>query len=182
MKTQVNQASLRSKKGNHDFKLSAAKGDDRFTDLEADSYIKWRLMDQYNYYRGKTKKLDRQNQLFHWLIYILGGTGTFLAAIGFEIWVAVTSGSVGALAAFMEIRRLEPTLTAYNQAATDLNGIRVWWTALSEDAKKKHENFEKLVNNTEAVIQTENAGWVQEMQDSLAELYAEANPEIQAAT
>jgi hypothetical protein len=180
MKTQVNQASLKPKKGNHGFNQSAAKGDKRFADLDADSYIKWRLLDQYNFYRKKSGELDKRNQVLHWLIYALGGLGTFLAAIGFEIWVAVTSGSAGALAAFMEIKRIEPTITAYNQAATDLNGIRVWWTALPEEDKEKKENFEKLVNNAEAVIQTENAGWVQEMQDSLAELYAEANPEMQS--
>jgi hypothetical protein len=94
----------------------------------------------------------------------------------------VTIALVGALTTFLEFKRVETTLTAYNQAATDLDSIRTWWHALLDEDKKderKQENFEKLVKNTEAVIQSEHAGWVQEMRDSLAELYggAEASGE-----
>ena len=174
MKTQINQTSLKLTKG-YNFDNSAAKEDDRFSDITPNNYIEWRLKDQYYYYRKKTRELDRLNHILQWSIYFIGGLGTLLAAIGHEIWVAVTISFAGVITAILEIKRIEPTLTAYNQAATDLNGIFIWWTALSDKEKEKHENFEKLVNNTEIVIKTENAGWVQEMQDALAELYAEQN-------
>ena len=175
MKTQLNQASLKLAKG-YKFENSAAKEDDRFSDLTPNTYIEWRLKDQYNYYRKKTVELDKKHQILQWIIYSAGGFGTFLAAVNQEIWVAVTISFAGAITAFLEIKRIEPTLTAYNQAATDLNGIFGWWTALSATEKEKHTNFEKLVKNTELVIKTENAGWVQEMQDALVELYSDENP------
>ena len=82
---------------------------------------------------------------------------------------------------FLEIKGIDPTLTAYNQAASGLNGIRIWWHSLPDTEQSKHENFEQLVKNTEAVIRTENAGWVEEMQDSLSDLYSQPEdgiPEI----
>jgi len=97
-----------------------------------------------------------------------------LAAIGLEIWIAVTVALAGALSSFLELKQVEATLLAYNQAATDLEGIRIWWHALPREDRTKQENKEKLVMNTETVLQTELAGWVQEMRDALAELYEEA--------
>ena len=178
MKTQVNRTSLTPYEGKLPPQYGAAKDDDGFSDMEPEKYLAWRLEDQLNWYQKKALVLDKQLQRLQWLIYILGGVGTFLAAVGLEIWIAVTIALVGALTTFLEFKRVETTLTAYNQAATDLDSIRTWWHALPEEDKKdekKQENFEKLVKNTEAVIQSEHAGWVQEMRDTLAELYGEAD-------
>lgn len=64
---------------------------------------------------------------------------------------------------------VEATLISYNQAATDLESIRIWWHAV-ELAGKTKENFDKLVRNTEGVLQSEHAGWEQEMRNALVEL------------
>jgi len=177
MKTQVNRSGLTPYEGTLPPQYGASSDDDGFSDLEPEKYLAWRLEDQLNWYQKKALVLDKQLQRLQWLIYILGGVGTFLAAVGLEIWIAVTIALVGALTTFLEFKRVETTLTAYNQAATDLDSIRTWWRALPDEDKKgekKQENFEKLVKNTEAVIQSEHAGWVQEMRDALAELYGEA--------
>jgi hypothetical protein len=177
MKTQVNRSGLTPYEGTLPPQYGASRDDDGFSDLEPEKYLAWRLEDQLNWYQKKALVLDKQLQRLQWLIYILGGVGTFLAAVGLEIWIAVTIALMGALTTFLEFKRVETTLTAYNQAATDLDSIRTWWRALPDEDKKgekKQENFEKLVKNTEAVIQSEHAGWVQEMRDALAELYGEA--------
>jgi hypothetical protein len=172
MKTQVNRIGLIPYEGKLPPVYGAAKGDDGFSKLSPEEYLARRLEDQLNWYQGKTVDLDKQLQWLQWSIYILGGVGTFLAAIGYQIWIAVTLAVVGALTSFLEFKRVETTLMAYNQAATDLDSIRTWWHALP-DKDKNEDNFEKLVTNTEAVIETEHAGWVQELGDALAELYGE---------
>jgi hypothetical protein len=174
MKTEVNQAGLTPYQGQLPPQYGAAEEDDGFSDLEPEQYLAWRLEDQLNFYQSRTKKLDKQLRRLQWLAFILGGVGTFLAAIGLEIWIAVTVALAGALVSFLEIKQVEATLLAYNQAATDLEGIRIWWHALPREDRTKQENKEKLVMNTETVLQTELAGWVQEMRDALAELYEEA--------
>lgn len=149
--------------------------DDKFSDLNPETYISWRLEDQFNHYRRKAKQLNKQLQLYQWGAYLLGGVGTFLAATSFQIWVAITSALVGALSSFLEFKRVEATLIGYNQAADNLYDIQVLWNSLSVEEQEKFNNFELLVQTTEATIQTENDSWLQDMQDKLAELYGQTD-------
>lgn len=174
MKTEANQGSLKPYQGQLPPHYEGPEDDDGFSDLDAEEYLTWRLEDQLKWYRSRTERFDKQLRRFHWLILSFGGVGTFLAAIGLEIWIAVTVALAGALSSFLELKQVEATLLAYNQATTDLGGIRIWWHALPREDRTKQENKEKLVMNTETVLQTELAGWVQEMRDALAELYEEA--------
>jgi SMODS and SLOG-associating 2TM effector domain 1/Protein of unknown function (DUF4231) len=73
----------------------AARNDDGYSMLSADQYIKIRIGDQLNYYRGRVSKLHRQLRTLHWLILIIGGVGTFLAAVGQQLWIALTTALAG---------------------------------------------------------------------------------------
>jgi hypothetical protein len=130
------------------------------------------LGDQLNYYQLKTNTLEKELKFWQWSIYILGGLGTFLAAIKHELWIALTTAAVGAIITFLEYRQVEFTLTKYNQTATDLFNIKTWWTALSEIEKEDPENKNKLVIYTEKVLQSELGGWIQQMENMLAGLKA----------
>ncbi|NEO99797.1 MAG: DUF4231 domain-containing protein [Symploca sp. SIO2E9] len=160
-----------SKSKNNKLPEEYNKNDDKFSDLTPTNYLRWRLEDQFNWYRKKTRQLDKQLHYFQWGIYLLGGIGTFLVAVNQEIWVALSTALAAVFSSFLEIKRVEATLIAYNQAADDLYDISTWWSSLSD--QEKLENFELLVIKTETTIQSENAGWVQEMNDALTELYRE---------
>lgn len=144
---------------------------DRCADLDPDGYIKYRLEDQFDWYRRKARGYDRQHQVLQTGIYIFGGFGTLLAAIGFQSWVAVTAALAAALINYLEYRRVEVTLVGYNQAADALYDIRAWWYSLSDTQRADPVKFEKLVVNTEETIRAEHNSWLQDMQDRLANLY-----------
>jgi hypothetical protein len=105
-----------------------------------------------------------------WLIYIIGGLGTFLAAVGLQLWVALTTTLIGVLTTFLEYRQIENTLMKYNQAATNLDNIKAWWMALSPGEQQKPDNIDKLVGSTETILQSELTGWVQQMEGALAKI------------
>ncbi len=174
MKTEVNQSGLYTY---NDIlpppDMGLHKEDDGFSFITPDQYVAFRLENQMNFYKGKSEKLDRQLRRLHWQIIIIGALGTLIAAIGFEVWIAVTTAVVTALTTFMEYNQLESTLTSYNQAGTDLESIRMWWRALPAEMKKDSKYIEKLVGNAEGVMKAEQASWVQEMKDALATLYEE---------
>ena len=65
----------------------------------------------------------------------------------------------------------------YNQAAMNLENVLCWWYSLTDKAKENQNEFEKLVESTEKIIQAETTGWVQEMRDALAELHEETTSE-----
>ena len=58
----------------------------------------------------------------------------------------------------------------YNQSATDLANVKAWWNALSAADQSQQKNIDSLVEHTEQVLQFELDGWVQQMQNALAEL------------
>ncbi len=150
--------------------FAAAPGDDGFTVLTPDRYIQVRLTDQLNWYRKKAVQYERKLRHLQWTIFILGGLGTLLAAIDQQVWIALTTAVAAAVATYLSYKQTENTLLKYNQAATDLDSVRSWWTALPADEQAKQKNLSTLVDHTEMVLQTEHDGWVQQMQNALAEL------------
>jgi hypothetical protein len=179
MQTEVNLSALRLYQGPIPPRYGAAEGDDGLSFLTPDRYIADRLDNQLDFYHHRTTKLERQLKRLQWLIYIFGGVGTLLAAVGLELWIALTTALVTAFTTFLEYKQIENTLMQYNQGATDLANVRGWWIALP--AEKHWENVDHLVSYTEKIIRSELTGWVQEMQDALAELRAEQSGEVPGA-
>jgi SMODS and SLOG-associating 2TM effector domain 1/Protein of unknown function (DUF4231) len=151
----------------------AQNNDDGFSFLTPERYIELRLEDQLNYYSNKTPKLEKQIKQMQIAILVAGGVGTLLAAVGAQLWVALTTALATALTASLASRQLDETLVRYNQSAADLANVRDWWTKLSPAAKRNPKNIDQLVEVTEKVLETELSGWVQRMENALAQLKAE---------
>lgn len=178
MRTEVNSSSL--KPYNKDEKdrtlpaeLFSGEGDgkdDGFSYLVPDKYINIRLDDQAEFYRKRAVTLERELNALYWLTFIIGGLGSFLAAVGLEVWIAVTTSLVGAFVTYLGYRQTERTLMKYNQSSTDLSNVKAWWNALSAEEQADQKNIDSLVEHTEQVLQSELDGWIQQMQNALAEL------------
>jgi hypothetical protein len=174
MQTDVNHGALKPYNGPLPPNMEGGqKNDDGFSFLTAERYIELRLEDQLKYYLSKTPKLEKQLKQMQVAILVAGGAGTLLAAVRAELWVALTTALATALTTSLAYRQLEETLVRYNQAAADLANVREWWTKLSSAAKRNAKNIDQLVEVTEKVLGTELSGWVQRMEDALAQLKAE---------
>jgi hypothetical protein len=174
MQTDVNHGGLKPYDGPLPPEIEGAqKNDDGFSFLTPERYIELRLEDQLNYYSNKTPKLEKQIKQMQVAILVAGGAGTLLAAVGAELWVALTTALATALTTSFATRQLEETLVRYNQSAADLANVRDWWTKLSPAAKRNPKNIDQLVEVTEKVLETELSGWVQRMENALAQLKAE---------
>ena len=157
----------------------AAAGDDGMSPLSPARYLELRIDDQIGFYERSVRKRERQLGGLRWAMLGLGGLGTFLAAIGLELWIAVTTALVGAFATYLEAMQLENSLMLYNQAATDLAAIKAWWLALPPDAQLRQENIDRLVTRAERIMRSELTGWVQEMQDAMTQLRLEQQAEAE---
>jgi hypothetical protein len=91
--------------------------------------------------------------------------------VGQQVWIALTTAVVAALGTYLGYRQTESALTKFNQAATDLSNVRGWWHSLSPEEQLLPSNIDLLVDYTEQVLQTELDGWVQQMQNALADLH-----------
>lgn len=178
MKTEVNQSGLQEYKGVLPPKYGAAEGDSGFNSLSPDDYLKFRLDNQLHYYKRKSAELDKKIRRLNWQIFLFGGLGTLLAALEFEVWIAVTTAIVGAITSFIEYNQFDNSLRTFNQAATDLESVRIWWRALPEAQRDTKHMFDRLVESAESVLQTEQSSWAQNLQDALAELLEEGQQQV----
>jgi hypothetical protein len=145
----------------------ATKENDDLGFLTPDGYVRNRLEEQHDYYQGKAKELDKT--LFHYqaLIWGAGLVGSFLAAIGYELWIALTTGLAAAFGAYLKYRNVDRTLTGYNQAAAELDNVILWWSSLSTGERADQVNIDRLVDSTENVLAAENSAWLQQMENVL---------------
>jgi len=173
MRTQVNQSAMeryQKENGFPPYMDAAQGGDDGFSYLSPDRYVEVRLGDQLNYFRKRSVALDLQLRILYWSTFVIGGVGTYLAAIDQQVWIAVTTAMVAGIGTYLGFKQIENTLTKYNQVATDLDNVRAWWNALPAEEQANQDNIDSLVQHTEQVLQTELDGWVQQMQTAIAEL------------
>jgi hypothetical protein len=171
MGTELNSSALLPYAKENDFPPGVKyTGDDGFSVLTPDRYVQVRLADQLAYYKRSAVKHERKLRRLQWSIYIIGGLGTLLAAIELQVWIALTTALAAAITTYLSYQQTENTVTKYNQAFTDLENVKSWWTALPAQEQTKQENVDTLVKHTEDVLQSELDGWVQQMQNALAEL------------
>ena len=162
MRTDVSQLAF-------DAAANASVDNDKLTPVTPDQYIAERIDDQVDYYLRTAAKLERRARLLRALALAFGAIGTFLAAVGLQIYVALTTAIVGACITIVESRQLETSVTFYNQAAADLSAIRAWWFALSPAEQRQPAMIDRLVERSERIMRAELTGWVQEMQDAMTQ-------------
>jgi hypothetical protein len=158
----------------------AAAAADQVTFLDPDQYLEQRVRDQIAYFRKKTSRLARTLRWSQLGIFAIGGVGTLLAAVRLDVWVALATATVSALATKLQADQVENSLVQYNQALAALRAIELWWTALSSWEKGRQKNIDLLVDQTERTLEAEMAGWVQQMQSALEKL-TEKEPEKASA-
>ena len=143
---------------------------ERLKFLDAEGYLENRLQEQIGHLMRRTASLYRQLKRTQVFIYVAGGLGTFLAAMGGDPWVALTTAFAGVWTTKLETDQVENSLLQYNQALISLRNIESWWKALSQWEKGRSKNIDLLVDQTEKTLEGELAGWVQQMQTTLDKL------------
>ena len=139
--------------------------------LTSDNYVNARLEPQISYYQKRTKKMYRNLMVLQILILIGGGVGTFIAAIGLELWVALTATFVSVFTIYLQYNQIENTLIKYNQSLNGLNNIQVWWASLTDNERNDIKNRDKLVNATEQILLMEHQVWVQNMKQAVSKIH-----------
>jgi hypothetical protein len=150
--------------------LTAKRDPSRETFLTPEDYMALRIHDQVAFYTRKIHKVARQLTWIQTLVFVAGGAGTLLAAVHFDIWVALATAVVTGLTTKLQIDQIEPALVQYNQTLAGLRNIEMWWTALSRWERSRRNNIDLLVDQTEKTLESDTAGWVHQMQSALDKL------------
>jgi hypothetical protein len=153
--------------------FGAAADDDGFSFLDPEKYIKIRVGDQLKFYTSRTNEYERRLRRLQTWMLIFGAIGTFLAAVGAQYWLPFTAAMVAAFTAYLEYQQWEQILTKYNLTKASLENTRANWLAMSDEDKRK--NIQKLVRDVEAILESENQGWVQYVNQVQEEPGAKSN-------
>jgi hypothetical protein len=140
--------------------------DNLFDYLPPNRYITHRLDDQVSYYNHSSLKLGRRLIGLEWLILGLGGIGTFLTALHAEVFTTVSTACATALVSYLGYRQVANNLKQYNRNILSLTNIKNWWETLG-DNQADPSNIERLVDYVETTLQSEQAGWEQQMHATL---------------
>lgn len=154
-----------------DYSPGDPNSDSGFSNLLANEYIHFRLDNQLNYHANKIVRLQTDRTRLQIAIFIFGGVGTFLAALGgsFSIWVALTTSIAAAFTAWLELRRLDSTINNYSQLILELKIIRDHWFSLTPSQRTSDEFF-KMVTATERVLWSQHNQYISEMRQAVADL------------
>lgn len=171
METKVNSIGLKGyDEEDHDLPPKIqhfAKGDDGFSPITVEEYVRFRLDSQIKFYQSRVRKFHNNIRFWNFWIVLAGGIGTYLAATGQEIWIAVTTAAVSAFTGYMEYNQMEDTLISYNQALANLETIQIWWRAQDKEKQNMPTTRDLVVAKTEDVLNAELLRWIQTMESVL---------------
>ena len=157
----VNEAAFKPYDGSIPPSMYGAEAyDDGRSDLKPDEYIRIRIGDQLGYFTSRTNQFEKRLRNLRIWVLVLGGVGTFLAAIGAQYWLPLTAALVSAMTALLEYRQIEQHLIKYNLTKSSLENTLIWWESLSPD-QRNDNNIYTLVLEVETILESENQGWVQ---------------------
>lgn len=137
--------------------------------VAADGYLRIRVDDQLSYFHGRVRTLNRRRNILQFVAVASGATGAILAAAGLETWLGLTAAVSAAALAYLGYLQVDNSIVTYNQTALRLEVLERGWRAL-DHRHQSRAALERLVTSCEAALATEQAGWVQQMNDALVRL------------
>ncbi len=145
-------------------------GDPGFNNLLANEYLNYRLNEQLDYHQQKLEELQSTRTRLQSIVIAFGVIGAVLGALGspYSVWVALTASIVAAFTAWLELRRVDSTITNYSQVTQELKILRDHWLSLSPQQQTGDEFF-KLVNAAEKVMWGQHNKYISEMRQAVAE-------------
>lgn len=150
--------------------------DPGFDDLNGDQYFTYRVEGQLAWHMSRINRYQKERTRLQYWIYIAGGAGALLAAMGvgienagsFNLWVALTSSLVAAMSGWQELRNLDSVIKNYSKVMVELMAIYDHWTNLEPEERTQTE-FHKMVQGTENLLWSENVEYIKSMQEALSE-------------
>jgi hypothetical protein len=146
-----------------------SRDDDGLSRLAAERYLRIRVDNQLGYFHRRVRALNKSRNVLQFLAVASGATGAILAAAHLEVWIGLTGGASAAALAYLAYLQVDNTIVIYNQTAFRLAAVERWWLAL-DAGEQTGTALERLVTGCEAALATEQAGWVQQMNDTLEHL------------
>lgn len=150
--------------------------------INPEDYINKRLLDQYQWYTGKS--IGEYRAMGRWQIValIIGGAGSLLSFLGHESWVAITTSAAVTVTALSDLMMYGRTYMIYHEAARKLRQRYDRWNIefpkkdaekenqktdaeKKKDAEKEKLLFSQLVHDIENIFEEEIEDWIKQTKE-----------------
>jgi len=149
-------------------RFSYEGADPGFHDLTGDEYFNYRLNNELNWHIKRVNEKQKQRVRLQVAILLSGAAGAILAALGFNIWVALTASLTTTLLGWQELKNLDLIVRNYSKVVLELSIVADHWKHL-EPPQKTQSEFYKMVNFTEDLLWSRNVEYIKAMQEALKE-------------
>jgi hypothetical protein len=142
--------------------------DPGFHDLTGDEYFRYRLKDQLDWHIRQVNKANAERTRLYLFIWLSGGMGSVLAALGgtFSLWVALTASLTSAFIGWQQLRDRDTVVRNYSKVIMELTIIAEHWNNLEPEERTDSEFF-NMVNATEDILWSQNVEYIKAMQEAL---------------
>eukprot|EP00760_Papus_ankaliazontas_P020466 PhM_4_TR18439/c0_g1_i2/m.20196 len=150
-------------------------GDDGFTDLTPDEYVRFRLVPRMLSYIDTSHWAQEQRTRLHAGVHLFNTLGTVLAALAtyesvrrfnLQAWVAFTTALVGALSRYEHMLMLDWLQSKCNRCHMELSNVLSWWSSRGSMAETNN-NRDELLERTEDIITNEVTEFRKQVKSSL---------------
>ena len=144
--------------------------DPGFEDLTGEQYFKYRVENQLAWHRKEVQEYQAERVKLQIFILAAGVVGAFLAALGgmLTIWVALTASLTAAFVGWQELRNIDLIIKNYSKVVLELSVVYDHWLNL-EVEERTDDEFNRMVNSTEAVLWAQNMEYIKSQQEALKE-------------
>jgi len=161
-----------------------------FERMRFENYLKYRVYRMYDWYTQKSYDEFRRMRRWQVVALIIGGAGSFLAFIGQEPWVAVTTSGAVTVGALANLQLAGRTYLLYYRTANDLvNRVAQMryekgLTDLTKDLHKKLsvEEMAELVEHFEDIFRQEGELWRRQAIDALSQVDSSISDTFRSGT
>lgn len=142
--------------------------DNGLQSLTFKDYINYRVYPMLSWYDERSHAEYKRMRRWQVIALIIGGAGSFLAFLGQEAWIAVTTSGAVTVGALANLRLYGRTYLLYYRASTDLKERVNKWETMDKPDLNAEQSAVKI-NEYEDIFKQEGRLWRQQALDALAQ-------------
>jgi hypothetical protein len=145
------------------------ESDNGFSPISGAEYDEWRVVAQRNWYANRMQKDYRYLEVSRIVVLLIGGFGTFFAAMGFgwERMVVVTTALAVAITTYIQLKMYGQVYANYHRTIKSLDTRIMDWTLLTPEEKSNPEQSSKYVCAIENIFRSERRKWMEQAMQAM---------------
>ena len=134
-------------------------GDDHYTPVNPETYIKTRLRKAMRFYQDRLPVYNRMRFILRTTLIMVTASATVLSYLEKAQYVIVVTALGGTITCWTEFSETAKKIERYARAIRSLKMLFSWWDVLTDVEKAGMDAISKLIETGESIIADERQAW-----------------------